>query len=71
MIFAVLSASAAAYAQDAPAAGGGPTAWTWIDFAILIVAMAYLIGKTLPAFFRRRTQDIQKGIAEAQTIKAG
>ena len=36
---------------------------------ILAVGLGYLLGKTLPPFFRSRTAEIQKDIAEAQKIK--
>jgi F0F1-type ATP synthase membrane subunit b/b' len=44
--------------------------WKWINFAILAAGLGYLIVKTLPPYFRSRTIDIQKGIAEAQALKA-
>jgi F0F1-type ATP synthase membrane subunit b/b' len=44
--------------------------WKWINFAILAAGLGYLIVKTLPPYFRSRTIDIQKGIAEAQAQKA-
>lgn len=39
--------------------------WKWANFALLAVGLGYLIGKNAPAFFRSRTEEIQKGIAEA------
>ena len=45
--------------------------WEWINFAILVAALGYLMAKTLPPYFRSRTIAIQKGIAEAQALKAG
>lgn len=44
--------------------------WKWINFAILAAGLGYLMAKTLPAYFRSRTIEIQKGIAEAQALKA-
>ena len=41
----------------------------WINFAILVGALGYLMMKTLPAFFNSRTAEIQHGIIEAQAIK--
>jgi F-type H+-transporting ATPase subunit b len=43
--------------------------WKWANFAILAVALGYLASKNLPVFFQSRTQEIQKGISEAQKIK--
>ena len=65
-------------AQDhAPAEGAssghathpGLGKWKWANFAILVVALGYLAGKTAPAFFRGRTEEIQRGIAEAKRLK--
>lgn len=41
------------------------TIWKWINFGILAVGLGYLLGKTLPPFFRSRTSEIQKDIVEA------
>jgi F-type H+-transporting ATPase subunit b len=43
--------------------------WEWINFGILAVGLGYLLGKTLPPFFKSRTDDIQKDIVDAQTTK--
>jgi F-type H+-transporting ATPase subunit b len=43
--------------------------WKWANFAILALGLGYLASKNLPAFFKSRTDEIQKGIAEAQKIK--
>ena len=42
----------------------------WANFAILALALGYLLSKTMPPLFRSRTDEIQQGIAEAQKIKA-
>ena len=39
--------------------------WKWINFAILVGVLGYLIGKKAPAFFQGRTADIQRDIREA------
>jgi F-type H+-transporting ATPase subunit b len=44
-------------------------AWKWANFAILAVVVGYMSAKHLPAFFRSRTEAIQKGISEAQQVK--
>jgi F-type H+-transporting ATPase subunit b len=43
--------------------------WKWANFAILAVALGYVVTKTIPPAFKARTAEIQKGIAEARTIK--
>lgn len=53
--------------------GGGlpePSAgWKWANFVLLMVGLGYLVAKTLPPLFKSRTEEIQKGIAEARAIK--
>ena len=53
--------------------GGGtpePSAgWKWANFVILVAGLGYLVAKTLPTLFKSRTEEIQKGIAEARAIK--
>lgn len=41
----------------------------WINFAILIGVGGYFLAKALPPFFKSRTEEIQKGIREAQQIR--
>ena len=53
--------------------GGGPPEpselWKWANFIILLVGLGYLMAKMLPPLFKSRTEEIQKGIAEARAIK--
>jgi F-type H+-transporting ATPase subunit b len=53
-------------AMPEPAVG-----WKWANFVLLVVGLGYLIAKTLPPLFKSRTEEIQKGIAEARAIKQG
>jgi len=39
--------------------------WKWANFALLAAGLGYLIGKHAPGFFRSRSEQIQRGIAEA------
>jgi len=48
----------------------GELTWKWINFAILAAGLGYLMGKMLPPYFRSRSIEIQRGIAEAQALKA-
>jgi F-type H+-transporting ATPase subunit b len=43
--------------------------WKWVNFGLLAVGLGYLLGKTLPPFFKSRTSDIQKDIVDAQATK--
>lgn len=43
--------------------------WKWANFAILAIGLGYLLAKSLPPFFKSRTESIQKGISEAQQVK--
>lgn len=59
------------HAQDAASkAENDDFGWKWTNFALLAVGLGWLMAKTLPPFFRSRSIDIQKGIAEAQALKA-
>jgi len=53
--------------RSSPAAETGDPwiAWKWINFAILVAGLGYLIGKTAPAYFKSRSDDIQRALAEA------
>jgi F-type H+-transporting ATPase subunit b len=44
-------------------------AWKWANFLILVGVLGWMISKSGPAFFRRRTEEIQRGISEAGKLK--
>lgn len=53
-----------------PEASEDPLAvWKWANFVLLVAGVGYLLSKSVPALFQARTQEIQKGIAEAQQVK--
>src|SRR5437899_2689173 len=56
-------------AQEATEKKEPGIAWKWANFVILAAGLGYLASKSLPAFFRTRTETIQKGISEAQQMK--
>ena len=41
----------------------------WANFGILVLGLGFLAFKAFPPLFRSRTEEIQKGIAEAQKMK--
>ena len=43
--------------------------WKWVNFAILAGALGYGIGTNAPAFFKSRSEEIQKGISDATNMK--
>ena len=43
--------------------------WKWLNFAILAGGLGYGIAKHAPAFFKSRTEEIQKGIADATEMR--
>lgn len=43
--------------------------WKWANFVILVAGLGYLLAKALPPLFKSRTEEIQKGIAEARAVK--
>jgi F0F1-type ATP synthase membrane subunit b/b' len=67
LIFALFAVALSA--QEKESGGEANMGWKWANFAILVVGLGYLIGKNLPPVFRSRTEEIQKGIVEAQAMK--
>jgi F-type H+-transporting ATPase subunit b len=66
----VFAASCMAQETGGAAESSEPGAiWKWANFLILAVGLGYLIAKTLPEFFRARTEGIQRSIVEAQQTK--
>jgi F-type H+-transporting ATPase subunit b len=53
----------------AEAAEGELLPWKWVNFGLLALGLGYLMGKTLPPFFKSRTSEIQHDIVEAQAVK--
>jgi F0F1-type ATP synthase membrane subunit b/b' len=50
----------------AAAEAGDPLVfWKWINFAILVAGLGYLIGKAAPAYFQARRDEIQKALIDA------
>lgn len=47
----------------------GLEAWKWANFLILAGVLGWMIAKSAPPFFRRRTEEIQRGISEAAQLK--
>jgi F-type H+-transporting ATPase subunit b len=39
--------------------------WKWVNFAILVGGLGYLIGKAAPPYFQGRTNEIQGALKEA------
>ena len=63
---------AGAMVLSAQESGGVPevnVGWKWANFIILVAGLGYLVAKTLPPLFKSRTEEIQKGIAEAREMK--
>jgi F-type H+-transporting ATPase subunit b len=56
-------------AQEGGAMPEPSMGWKWANFVILVAGLGYLLAKTLPPLFKSRTEEIQKGIAEARAIK--
>jgi F0F1-type ATP synthase membrane subunit b/b' len=67
LIFALFAITLSAQEKEADA--DKDTGWKWANFAILAIGLGYLIAKNLPPMFRARTEEIQKGIVEAQALK--
>jgi len=72
LLFVLLLAAAAAFAQESKekeSGGEANLALKWANFVVLAIGIGYLIAKTLPPMFHSRTEEIQKGIKEAQLLK--
>lgn len=73
--FAVLAAPEAEATHEAGHEGGGgehhdnTTLWKTVNFVILAAAIGYGLAKFGGAFFRSRTEEIQRGIAEATALR--
>ena len=65
----LLAASGTCLMAQSEVSGDKWIGWKWANFAILAAGLGYLIKKNLPAFFRARTESIQKDISEAQRMK--
>ena len=45
------------------------TLWKWLNFAVLVGVLGYFMYKKAGVFFRSRTDEIQKAIAESARLK--
>jgi len=59
--------------REAPSHEGGGhqdvTLWKWLNFAVLVGVLGYFMYKKAGVFFRSRTEEIQKAIAESARLK--
>jgi F-type H+-transporting ATPase subunit b len=71
LFFTILLAVAASAAETTVEGEHGPNLdiWKWVNFAILASVLGWGIAKVAPGFFRSRTEEIQRGIAEATRIR--
>ncbi len=67
LVFALFAIALSA--QEKEDAGEKYLGWKWANFAIVAIGLGYLVAKNLPPMFRTRTEEIQKGIVEAQAMK--
>jgi len=67
MLFAFASL---AFAQEGKGAEPDMTGWKWANFAILAAGIGYLLVKQGGPFFAARSQEIRRGIEEAQKLRA-
>jgi F-type H+-transporting ATPase subunit b len=76
VLYLALALTAVGFAQEGTPAHeieeskGDPWIWwKWANFLILAGGLGYLIGKSAPAFFRSRSEEIQSGIVEAGKLR--
>ena len=73
IILAFALAATVAFAQESHEVSEKPhesLVWKWANFAILAGLLGYGIAKNLPPYFKSRSEEISKGIAEATKLKA-
>jgi F-type H+-transporting ATPase subunit b len=70
-VLLILLVCASVFAQEEKGETGHPDliGWKWANFALLAVALGYLIKKNAGPFFAARSQQIQAGIADAQRLR--
>lgn len=69
IVILALAGAAWLSAQEGGATPEPGIGWKWANFVLLVAGLGYLVVKTLPPLFKSRTEEIQKGIAEARAIK--
>ena len=68
--FAIQAQEEAAKEGEHAEGEAGLEKWKWANFAILAVLLGSLAAKQLGGLYRTHTEDIRKGIADAQAMKA-
>lgn len=59
----------AAFAQEQAAGGeGGLEIWKWVNFALLVIGLGYLVVKNAGPFFDARTRQIQEDMTKANQM---
>ena len=48
--------------------GGGLEVWKWVNFALLVAGLGYLIGKNAGPFFAARSRKIREDMAQAEEM---
>ncbi len=67
---AAVSALAAQHGESSHGGADNTTLWKLLNFAILAVALGYVIYKKGGGFFAARSAEIQRGLVEAANAKA-
>ena len=71
LVLLALFAGMTVWAQESNGEADSVSGWRWANFVLLAVVLGFLVRKHIPPAFRARSSEIQKGIAEAQALKAG
>ncbi len=62
--------SLAAVESESPAERSAEGVFKWIHFAIVVLALIWLVTKVLPPFVRRHADEISEAVAKATAAKA-
>jgi F-type H+-transporting ATPase subunit b len=69
-VFASLAFAQEGKSSESKSAEPDMTRWKWANFAILVAGLGYLVVKQGGPYFAARSQEIRKGIEEAQKLRA-
>jgi F-type H+-transporting ATPase subunit b len=65
-----LAFASLAFAEESASGEKDLTGWKWANFAILAAGIGYLLVKQAGPYFAARSVEIQKGIEDAQKLRA-
>jgi F-type H+-transporting ATPase subunit b len=69
LVIGLVLAVPAIFAQEQAEGGeGGLEVWKWVNFALLVAGLGYLVAKNAGPFFEARSRQIREDMAQANEI---